>query len=160
MQEKKFTSPTDDVFQLWRAVFALVHVDGKVSEPEKHYIQTIQNIFSFSKKQHAKIESDLEQEASAVLLFSEINDQENRRQFFVMARTIMWCDGYLHEAEMGTIKDIVKNLGEEAKLYQKELRWMDRKPFLTEGKEPDEKEQDLIQLVVKKMAAFYEDNVI
>tara|TARA_R110002095_G_scaffold76460_1_gene65367 strand:+ start:986 stop:1468 length:483 start_codon:yes stop_codon:yes gene_type:complete len=160
MDKYQFKAPDKDVFKLWRAVFALVHVDGNFSQEEQHYIKTIIDAFSFTTKQKEVIRQDLENKVDAIKLFQEITQVDNQRQFFVMARTIAWCDGYLHEDEQGIIQKIVNSLGQDAKKFQKELRWLERKPIMTEGKSSGKPEDDLIQIVFTKMSAFYRENII
>ena len=156
----QFSAPEEDVFRLWRAVFALVHVDGTFTEEEQNYIKQIIETFAFTEEQRQTIEQDIKDKASVIQLFEDIQDEDNQRQFFVMVRTIAWCDGYLHEAEQEVMQKIVNNLGDKAQKFEKELRWLERKPIMTEGQSSGKPEDDLMQLVLKKMSAFYRENII
>ncbi len=156
----QFSAPEEDVFRLWRAVFALVHVDGTFTEEEQNYIKQIIETFAFTEDQRQTIEQDIKDKANVIQLFADIEDEDNQRQFFVMVRTIAWCDGYLHEAEQEVMQKIVNKLGDKAQKFEKELRWLERKPIMTEGQSSGKPEDDLMQLVLKKMSAFYRENII
>jgi len=89
-------------------------------------------------------------------LFGKIEQEKNIRQFFVMARAIIWCDNFLHELELRAINQIVDSLGQDVKRYQNELRWMERKPIMIKGHDQDAPHQDeLMQIVSNHMEAFY-----
>ena len=160
MGDYSFSMPDDDMFRLWRAVFALVHADGSVAEAEREYIEKIINIFSFSAKQKRIIKKDLKRKEDVAALFGEIEKEEHKRQFFNIARTIVWCDGYLHEMEMAAMNEIVNNLGKEAEKYQKELRWISRKPIVEVGHSENQPEEDVMQIVMEQMTAFYKEKII
>lgn len=161
MQNYKFNPPDQDMFRLWRAVFALVHVDGEFSEDEQRYVEKITDVFAFTDQQKEKINKDLEKKRDVVSLFKKIEREENMRQFFVMARAILWCDNFLHELELRVIKKIVDSLGKDTKKYQNELRWMERKPIMIKGHNPDAPHQDeLMQIVSRQMESFYKGKQI
>lgn len=152
----QFDPPEEDVFRLWRAVFALVHVDGEFSDDERRYVERIMDTFSFSNEQKDIINKDLKEKAGVVSLFKKIEQEKNIRQFFVMARAIVWCDNFLHELELKAINQIVDSLGQDVKRYQNELRWVERKPIMIKGHDQDAPHQDgLMQIVSNHMEAFY-----
>jgi len=157
MKTYNFSPPDEDVFRLWQAVFALVHVDGDFSDQEKFYVERIVDIFAFTDDQKAEVHKTLKKKMGAVVLFKRIEEQDNIRQFFVMARTIIWCDGIYHELEATAIEHIVQDLGDDAQSYEHELRWINRKPILAEGSTPEVLEKDLIQIVTEQMSAFYKE---
>lgn len=160
MSEKTFPSPDEEMFALWRAVFALVHVDGNFAEEEKTYIEKIIAHFSFTDEQENTIRKDLDNKEDVVSLFKDIKSENYQRQFFVMARTIVWCDGFLHELELKAVNKIAQNLKSRRAKFQNELRWIERKPFIEEGCSPNEPEEDVMQIVIRKMSAFYEEKTI
>lgn len=160
MTNEQFPTPDDEMFALWRAVFALVHVDGNVSDEEISYIEKIKDAFSFTRKQKKIIKSDLKDKQNVAELFKEITKTNHQRQFFVMARTIIWCDGYLHELELEAVNKIVKHLGDDRAKFENELRWIKRKPVTDEGREPDALQEDMMKIVFRKMSAFYKEKTI
>ena len=160
MVQRDFDVPDDDMFRLWRAVFALVHADGKFSDDEKKYIEHVTDQFSFSSKQKSIIQKDIKQKADVVALFNDIEKLDNGRQFFLMARTIVWCDGFLHELEMDAIQRVVKSLGNDANMFEAELRWIERKPVRRVGQDEDAHHEGVIKIVVEQMSAFYKEKVI
>ncbi len=152
-----FFTPDDEMFCLWRAVFALVHVDGDFSDDEKAYIEKIFSVFSFSSSQIDAVNHDLEYQASVADLFFEIESDDYKRQFFIIARTIVWCDGFLHDLEVEAINKIVKNLGQNADKFQKELRWINRKPIINEGQASNVPQEDVMETVINQMVVFYKE---
>ena len=146
MHQHRFETPDEDMFRLWRAVLALVHVDGELSPEEKDYTKQVTNIFSFSFRQRWTIKGDMKKNPDVEKLFKKIKHKEYRRQFFVMARNIIWCDGLLHEAEQKAVQQIVESIGDDAALFENELRWIDRKP--TED----------INGIIEQMSLFYREN--
>lgn len=160
MTNDKFPTPDDEMFALWRAVFALVHVDVRVTEEELSYIDQIKEAFSFTRKQKKIIKADLKKQQNVVGLFQEITETNYKRQFFVMARTIIWCDGYLHELELEAVNKIVKNLGDDRAKFENELRWIERKPVADESQTLDTAQEDMMKLVFRKMSAFYKEKTI
>ncbi len=160
MTDEQFPTPDDQMFALWRAVFALVHVDGAITEEEVSYIEKIKDAFNFTRKQKKIIKTDLKNRQDVASLFEEITQVNYQRQFFVMARTIIWCDGYLHELELEAVNKIVKNLGEDRTKFENELRWIERKPVTDEGRAPEALQEDMIKIVFRKMSAFYKEKTI
>ncbi len=157
MTHFNFDPPDDEMFCLWRAVFALVHVDGEFSDAEKVYIDKMSEIFVFTDAQKSVIQNDIKSKARVAVLFDDIQSDDYRRQFFVMARTIVWCDGFLHELELQAIEKIVHNLGQNAEKFQKELRWIDRKPIINEGQASHVPQEDVMRTVLKQMTVFYKE---
>ncbi|MCB1591434.1 MAG: TerB family tellurite resistance protein [Alphaproteobacteria bacterium] len=157
MEAGDFHAPDEEMFRLWRAVFSLVHADKEVSPEEIQYVEAMVEVFRFTDKQKEVIKKDMRKPQNVVRLFKQIESREHRRQFFVMARTILWCDGFLHELESKAIQKIVKSIGEEAGDYASELRWIDRKPVMEADVPPAQAEERMMQDVVAKMLSFYRD---
>ncbi len=160
MTDEKFPTPDDEMFALWRAVFALVHVDGNISQEEIAYIEQIKDAFNFTNKQKKIIKSDLKEKKDVAELFKEITGTNHLSQFFVMARTIIWCDGYLHELELEAVNKIVKHLGSDRAKFENELRWIERKPVADESRESKTSQEDMMNIVFRKMSAFYKEKSI
>ncbi len=155
MEAGDLQSPDEDMFHLWQAIFSLVHADEEVSPEEEKYVDAMVEVFRFTAEQKAIIKEDIKNPRDIFELFDEIKDREYRRQFFVMARTILWCDGFLHELESKAINHIVDKLGDEASEYASELRWIDRKPFMEPDIPKEKAEERMMQDVVAKMITFY-----
>ncbi len=153
----KIEQPDDALFSLWRAVFALVHVDGEVSSEEERYIDSVMERFSFSNEQQDIVRDDLKKQGSVVTLFQNIESLDYRRQFFVLARTVVWCDGFLHDDERQALEDVQKSLGDDIAQYSSELRWLDRKPVPYDGVSGETNEERMMQTVIYQMLAFLHD---
>lgn len=158
MQMRDFNAPDQKTFGLWRAVFALSHADGVVSVEEKGYIEGMMEVFKFSSKQRQIIEDDLSSQPNIEELFAALDTAECKRQFFIMAKNIVWCDGEFHEQEKRVLDNIVAGLGEEAHEYDDVLQELDNKPLMPEGDELETGEEKLLKNVVQQMVDFYKDN--
>lgn len=157
MEMKTFQAPDTQMFALWRAVFSLVHADGEIAEEERGYIEGMMEVFRFSANQRDEIAHDLENAPDTTTLFNVLKTRQHRRQFFVMARTVVWCDGFFHEKERESIERLRKALGADAALYEAELRWMDRKPDQVQENEWETPQEAMMKGVVRQMLDFYKD---
>lgn len=153
--DERFDPPGDGMFALWRAVFSLVHVDGYLAEEERQYIQQVMDVFSFLPEQKRIVEGDIKNPSDVLALFKAVEGLERRRQFFRLARTVIWCDGFLHEDESAALDDIQDYLGEGAHDYESELRWLLRKPDIHGLDEGLSAGGRMMKTVVSEMATFY-----
>ena len=78
---------------MWRAVFALAHADGVVTDEEKEYMNEVLASVPFSEEQHATLKEDIYAPRDIVEMFSEISEQEDQALFFKFAKEIVHADG-------------------------------------------------------------------
>lgn len=159
MEMKTFVAPDTEMFALWRAVFSLVHADGEIAAEERGYIEGMMEVFRFSQEQRSIIEADLTQAPDTLALFQALKNIRHCKQFFVMARPIIWCDGLFHDKERALIEQITALLGQDAAHYEGELRWIDRKPDAAPSNALETGEEAMMQGVVRQMLDFYKDNI-
>lgn len=160
MEMREFQLPDPEMFKLWRAVFSLVHVDGVLAEEEEGYIKGMMDVFRFSADQRAIIDGDLGAGGAGsdtLELFKALKNLRHRKQFFVMARTIIWCDGVFHEKELEIIENIKAYLGNAVRDYDTELRWIDRKPDMVSQNDWETGEEVMMKGVVRQMLDFYQN---
>lgn len=157
MELKTFQAPDGEMFALWRAVFSLVHADGEIADEERGYIEGMMEVFRFSAEQRVTIANDLADAPDTVELFKALKNLRHRKQFFVMARTVVWCDGLFHEKERESIERLRKALGDDVAGYEGELRWIDRKPDLIAQNECETGQEAMMKDVVRQMLDFYKD---
>ncbi len=156
MEMREFEAPEPEMFKLWRAVFSLVHADGDLAEEERGFVEGMMEVFHFSAEQRAEIEQDLTAAPDTLALFSALKNLRHRKQFFVMARTIIWCDGIFHDKERDIIERITAYLGASAQDYAAELRWVDRKPESAAPRNDWETDEEIMMKgVVRQMLDFY-----
>lgn len=158
MEMRDFDAPGSEMFRLWRAVFSLVHADDELADEERGYIEGMMDVFHFSDEQQEIIKKDLIDPPDTVALFSALKNRAHRKQFFVMARTIIWCDGIFHDMEREMIEKIKDNLGDDIGAYESELRWIDRKPDMEPDYEWETGEEAMMKHMVRQMLDFYKDN--
>ena len=156
MRAQTFDSPEDDVFNLWRAVFALAHADGEVLPDEYEYILAMMEVFNFSEEQRNLIELDIQSKPDIGALFDQIESAELQKRYFVMARTIIWCDGEFHENERKIISDLKERLGENVEQFSNELNWIEKKPVMPSFKDDDSREEKLMRGLMRHMLDIYQ----
>jgi len=149
--------PDEHMFALWRAVFSLAHVDGEVADSERELVEEVMNIFSFTDEQRTEITDDMTRAGNTLNLFRAIDLPHHRAQFFRLARIMIWCDGFLHENEMAIIEAIKTDLGDEVHEYERDLRWMNRKPDLPLEEKATSCEEEMMKHIIYQMIAFYEE---
>lgn len=92
-------SMTESRFFMWRAIFAMAHVDHVVTPEERAFLYKILAEQPFTEAQCVTLESDLENAQDVMELFQKILDQDDRSKFFRYARALVWCDGDFGEQE-------------------------------------------------------------
>jgi len=149
-------APDADMFALWRAVFGMVLVDGELSEEEEAYIDNVMDIFKFSDAQRAEVRKDMKAPQDIVQLFRAIDSKRHRKQFFILARIVAWCDGIFHDDEREALEAVQECL-KTPEDYESELRFLMRKPAVPDGLSGENDEERMMQHVVLQMIAFYQE---
>ncbi|MFN3827904.1 MAG: hypothetical protein ACK4NR_09815 [Micavibrio sp.] len=90
-------------FFMWRAVFGMAHADDVVTDEEKKYLRNILATEPFSPDQKRALESDINHPQDIAEMFINIEDQNDRSQFFYHARMLVWSDGDFGEQEQKII---------------------------------------------------------
>lgn len=98
----------NDVFYMWRAIFALAHVDHVVTDEERRFMFDTLSRVSFSSAQIEILTKDIEEAQDIGEMFSKINTSHARSQFFYFARMMVWCDGDYDEQEQQIMLDLKK----------------------------------------------------
>lgn len=157
IEYKASQAPDEQMFALWRAVFSLAHVDGEVADSERALVEEVMKIFSFADAQREEVLGDMTKAGNTLNLFQAIELPHHRAQFFRLARIMIWCDGFLHEQEMAIIEAIKTDLGDEVHQYERDLRWMNRKPDLPIEEQATSSEEEMMKHIIYQMIAFYEE---
>ena len=149
-------APDADMFALWRAVFGMVLVDDELSDEEKAYIDNVMDVFKFSDEQRAQVRKDMKEPQDIVGLFKDVESKRHRKQFFILARIIAWCDGIFHDDEREALEAVQESLNSPED-YESELRFLMRKPAVPEGLPGENDEERMMQHLMLQMAAFYHE---
>ncbi len=80
-------------FFMWRAIVAMAHADGVVTPHEISFIHEYAQNVSFTKEQVSVLANDLQTPQDPYDMFSRIEAQVDRKDFFALARALSWCDG-------------------------------------------------------------------
>lgn len=153
MDAKTMEPPDAETFKLWRAVFSLVHADNDVSEEERGYIEGMMHVFRFSDDQRKIVANDIENPADVVGYFAALKSERHQKQFFIMARTVLWCDGEFQDAEREAVQRLKTALGSRAEEFRQELAWLENKPAVAEAGD-----EAMMQGVVRQMLDFYKED--
>jgi len=108
-------------FHMWRAVVAMVHADGIVTPHEIDFVNTHILNLPLSEGQMKVIRQDIQTPQDVGSMFSQIEVQNDKRDFFVLARALAWCDGDLDKQEAKILHTIhAKHMatGEESLLRE------------------------------------------
>lgn len=159
LRQYNLLRPGEDMFNLWRAVFALSHVDGAVASEEAGFILKAMEVFEFSEIQHASVHSDMSAPGDVIRLFEEIKTPALRGLFFRLARILIWCDGILHETEMAKIDEIKARLGDNAARYEADLRWIGRNPEMPFGESAQSREEKMVKMMMYQVIEFAKGEV-
>lgn len=94
-QEEKNISNgvSESHFYMWRAVFALAHVDNKVDEQEVRFMAEAMEDVGFSDAQRIILNSDMHEARDVEEMFSRVSDKKDQSKFFNLARELAWVDG-------------------------------------------------------------------
>lgn len=110
-------------FYMWRAVVAMAHADGVVTPHELSFINDYIKDIPFSKKQITLLGQDLREPQSVQEMFLKIEDRQDKKDFFALARALSWCDGDYDAQEKIIIDHLVQfNIFEENESLLKESR--------------------------------------
>ena len=148
-------APDADMFALWRAVFAMVHVDGEISAEEEAYVDNVMEVFQFTDEQRALVKEGLKKAGDVVAMFNKIESLRHRKQFFILARIIAWCDGIFHDDEREALEAVQESLSDPQD-YESELRFLMRKPAVPEGLIGESDEERMMSHIILQMGDFYE----
>lgn len=115
---------------MWRAVIAMIHADGVVTPHEISFINEHMYNFDLTDDQKNQFAEDLRSAQDIFQIFEEIERDEDRKDFFVLARAISWSDGDFDAQEQKilnqlTLNDSQKRLLNESRQNIQELELSD-----------------------------------
>ena len=90
-------------FAMWRAVIAMVHADDIVTPHEVSFVNEQTKDLEFSDEQLKQMSEDFKTPQDVYKMFAQIQTKQDKRDFFMLARALAWCDGDLAEQEVHII---------------------------------------------------------
>ena len=144
-KERNLEGVSDSEFHMWRALFAMVHGDGIVTEEEQEFMWKAIEDNNFSENQLYTLKQEITEPAGIDLMFRLITEPEDRSRFFDLARVLCWCDGDFDEQEQMIISRLkrihLKTVNFEEIIGQVELELEDSKPRVQEyvAEEPEKR---------------------
>lgn len=118
MTEKEGVS--ESRFYMWRGVVVMIHADNMVTPQELSFINDYIKDMNLSQEQLDIIHDDLKNPQDTFEIFTKITDEEDKKDFFALARAVAWCDGNFVKQEERIIK-----LFEEQKLSDENLSYLE-----------------------------------
>ncbi len=110
-------------FYMWRAVVAMVHADGVVTPQEVAFVNDYMKVISLSAQQIEEIGRDLQAPQDVYEMFSYILTRQDRKDFFVLARALSWCDGDYDGQEKLIIEQLEEmHMDDESRVLLEESR--------------------------------------
>jgi uncharacterized membrane protein YebE (DUF533 family) len=97
---------TESQFYMWRAIFAIAHADGQITEDEEAFMDQHMRGIPFSLKQKAILEDDIAHAKDPGVMLSKVTDEKDQGTFFQFARLMCWSDGNYDAQE----KEIMQRL--------------------------------------------------
>lgn len=86
-------SVSESRFYMWRAVVAMVHADGVVTPHEVAFVNDYICDLDLSKEQMDTVGQDLQTPQDVYEMYANIVEQQDKKDFFALARALSWCDG-------------------------------------------------------------------
>lgn len=106
------TTPQKEItasrFYMWRAIFALAHVDNVVTREERSFMNDVLGKVEFSADQRRTLEADMELGQNVADMFARVTDPEDRNKFFYFARMLVWSDGDFGAQEQKIMQTLQK----------------------------------------------------
>lgn len=132
---------TEDRFLMWRACFAILHLDGVVTEEEENWAENVLFDQPFSEEQKEQLRADLKNQNNFDELFDKLQQPQQKAWILHMVRTLGNIDSDYDEKERTAFKrvedKIVSNL--DIRAIKKDIQEMeDRSYHKSERRKYDE----------------------
>ncbi len=102
----KYSHITDSEFAMWRAVFAFSFVDNSLSIEEQELLRSYLAKVSFTPPQLATLRADMQKPQNVEALYKQITDAKDKKQFCLLARALVWCEGNMEKQEEAILKRV------------------------------------------------------
>ncbi|MCB1529907.1 MAG: TerB family tellurite resistance protein [Rhodospirillales bacterium] len=110
-------------FYMWRAVVAMAHADGVVTPQEIHFLQDSVKDIEMSEGQIQVLMADLGTPQDIYMMFSQITDPRDKKDFFKFARVLSWSDGDFDAQEKHIVETLEKiHMDESSRLLLRESK--------------------------------------
>jgi hypothetical protein len=96
----------ENKFLMWRACFAILKLDGQVSDEEKTWAENLIFDQSFSPEQERQLQNDLYGQDQFDAIFDQITSPADKSYVLHMVRTLGNIDGHYSESEKAAFKRV------------------------------------------------------
>lgn len=99
---------TESRFYMWRAIFAMAHVDGIVTVEETDFLSKCLDQDHFSPGQRQILMRDLAEPQNIGRMFAHILREEDKLDFFILAEELSEADGDFSLSEKKSLNSLKK----------------------------------------------------
>lgn len=96
-------------FYMWRTLFAVAHADDVVTDEEIEFMARTLEDIDFTDEQTSILKDDIVHPQNVEEMFRGMSDQTDRKEFFDLARKLVWVDGEFGVPEQGVMVNLLKN---------------------------------------------------
>ena len=139
----------DSQFHMWRAIFAVAHADGVVSDEEVRFMAETLEMLPFSEEQREILSKDTRDVQDVEEMFAGITDVADQAEFFKISHKLVHVDGDYgpeEQAMMLKLKGLhVREVNLDELVGRVDLQLEDDKPSTSHpfGLKPEEEENSL-----------------
>ena len=91
-------------FSMWRGVVVMIHADNVVTPQELCFINDYLRDLNLNSEQKEIIKDDLDNPRDAREIFAQITEEQDKIDFFALARAVAWCDGHFAKQEKAILQ--------------------------------------------------------
>jgi len=102
-------SISESKFQMWRAVVAMAHADGRVSKEERDFIHSYFKSLNLSDEQKEQLQRELDEKADFDAILPLISEPADRAQVVHFSRVLCYRDGEFHPTEQNLLEKLNSN---------------------------------------------------
>lgn len=95
-------------FYMWRTLFSVAHADNVVTDEEISFMAAALDDVDFSEEQITILKDDTVNAKDHSLMFEGITNQDDRLEFFSLARDLVWVDGEFASEEQSVMIELYK----------------------------------------------------
>lgn len=102
------TGVNESEFYMWRTLFSVAHADNVVTDEEVSFMAAVLDDVEFSEEQITTLKDDTVNAKDPNVMFKGITSQDDRLEFFILARDLVWVDGDFASEEQSVMIELYK----------------------------------------------------
>ena len=146
----------EDKFNLWRATFSLIHIDGKVTTEEANWYKDRLDSLPLSEEQKTTVMGDFMSQRGIEELLDKVTDKGDRAFLLHQVRVVSHIDGHFSAEEKKFFKEleaqIMGNLNLEPLVSQ--IEEMEREDYREDNVYSVDNEHSFFEVIHKGFLRF------